>query len=83
MTGYNFRWYVLTRDVLAMKSIADDDVTIRSCQLMSRTLPSGATIADLITVLDSPPVPPEGLTQTHWGRFHYGNLRVDMESVIT
>jgi hypothetical protein len=83
MRGYNFRWYVLTWDVLAMKSIADDDVTIRSCQLMSRTLHSGATIADLITVLDSPPVPPEGLTQTHWGRFHYGDLRVEMESVIT
>lgn len=81
-TGYEFHWYVLTRDVLAMTHIADDDITIRSHQLLSRTLRSGASIADLISVLDSPPIPPTELCQTQWERIRYGDLRVEIESIV-
>ena len=83
MTGYQFRWYVLTRDVLAMRHIRDDDVTIRSCQLLSRTLRAGASIEDLISILDSPPVPPIKLRQTQWVRIRYGDLQVEIEHIVT
>jgi hypothetical protein len=42
MIDYQFRGYVLTRDVLATREISDDGVTIRSHQLLARTLRSGA-----------------------------------------
>jgi len=82
MTGYEFHWYVLTRDVLATRHIRDNDVTIRSYQLLSRTLRAGARMADLISALDSPPVPPVELCQTQWQRIRYGNLRVEIESIV-
>jgi hypothetical protein len=82
MTGYEFHWYVLARDVLAVRHIRDDDVTIRSYQLLSRTLRAGATVADLISALDSPPVPPMELCQSQWERFRYGDLKVEAESIV-
>jgi hypothetical protein len=82
MTGFEFHWYVLARDVLAMRQIRDDDVTVRSYQLLSRTLRAGATVADLISALDSPPVPPIELCQTQWERIRYGDLRVEIESIV-
>ena len=82
MTDYKFRWYVLTRDVLAMRHITDDDVTIRSYQLLSRTLRAGASLADLISALDSPPAPPMELCQSQWERFRYGDLKVEAESIV-
>jgi hypothetical protein len=82
MTGYEFHWYVLARDVLAMRRIRDDDVTIRSYQLLSRTLRAGATVADLISALDSPPAPPIELCQTQWEQIRYGDLRVEIESIV-
>lgn len=83
MTDYEFHWYVLTRDVLAMRQIQDNNVTIRSHQLLSRTLRAGARIADLISALDSPPVPPVELCQTHWERIRYGDLQVEIEFIVT
>lgn len=82
MTGYRLHWYVLARDVLAIRHIRDDDVTIRSYQLLSRTLHAGATIADLISALDSPPAPPIELCQTQWERIRYGDLEVEIESIV-
>jgi hypothetical protein len=83
MTGYTFYWCVLTRDVLAMRHIKDNDVTIRSHQLLSRTLRAGAGIADLISALDSPPVPPAEICQTQWERFRYGDLQIEIECIVT
>ncbi len=82
VTGYELRWYVLTRDVLTMRDITDDDVVIRSHQLLSRTLRAGASVADLILALDSPPEPPIELQQTQWERIRYGDLRVEIESIV-
>lgn len=81
MSNFKFRWYVLTRDVLATQHIDDSDVTIRSYQLLSRTLRAGATIRDLISTLDSPPMPPAELCQTQWERIRYGDLQVEIESL--
>jgi hypothetical protein len=83
MSGYDYHWYVLTRDVLAMRDIADDDVTIRSYQLLRRTLRTNSSINDLISALDSPPVPPAELSRTQWEGIRYGDLRVEIESIVT
>src|SRR5207249_12235674 len=37
VSSYRKRWFVLTRDVLPMRSVSEDDVTIRSLQLLERT----------------------------------------------
>jgi hypothetical protein len=83
MTGYTFHWYVLTRDVLITRDVRDNDVTIRSHQLLSRTLRAGCGIRELISALDSPPIPPVEVCETQWDRFRYGDLQVEIECIVT
>lgn len=78
----NARWFILTRDVLAMRSVSDDDVTLRSNQLLSRTLRKDATVGELIDALDNPPIPPPELLGTQWERMRYGDLRIDVEQIL-
>lgn len=82
VAGYTQRWFVLTRDVLPLQNVDDEEVTIRSLRLLQRTLRAGATLADLMKALDHPPVPPAELTATEWDWFRYGDLRVEVETVL-
>jgi hypothetical protein len=76
------RWFVLTRDVLAQRNVDADDVTIRSVQLIKRMLRQGAKVADLVSLLDDPPLPPRELRQTQWERIRYGDLRIEAEMIL-
>lgn len=82
LTRYDIRWYVITHDVLVTRQIDDDDITIRSYQLLNRTLPPDSGIEQLIAALDSPPMPPEDLCRTEWDRIRYGDVRVEIESIL-
>jgi hypothetical protein len=77
----NLRWFVLTRDVLAQRHIETDQVTIRSLQLLKRMLRKDATVADLVKLLDNPPLPPAELRTTMWDTVKYGDVRVEAELV--
>jgi len=79
---WNKRWFLLVRDVLVMRHIDDDDITIRSLQLLQNTLRAGASAEDLIQALDHPPPPPPALSDTQWDRFRYGDLRIDIETIV-
>jgi hypothetical protein len=80
--NYRKRWFVLTRDVLPMRRASEDDVTIRSLQLLSRTLRSGASLADLIYALDHPPDTPALTRKTQWESLRFGDLKVEMEMIV-
>lgn len=73
---------MINRDVLPTRDIDNEGVTLRSHQLLSRTLPKGASMLDLLAALDSPPEPPGSLCETQWDRIRYGDLRVEIESVM-
>ena len=81
-TGFDVRSFVISRDVLVTRNIDDDDVTLRSYQLLSRTLRPNATFRDLMSVLVSPPSPPAERLRTEWKRVRYGDLRVDIEGLV-
>ena len=82
LTGFDFRWYALTRDVLAMREIDSDGVVIRSHQLLQRTLRKGASGRDLVAALAHPPPPPPALTETQWERVRFGELTVELELIV-
>jgi hypothetical protein len=77
----NTRWYIMTPDVLAVQKVTDQGVTIRSHQLLARTLRAGSSLGDLITLLDDPPYPPPALSQAHWERVRYGDYQIEFEVV--
>jgi hypothetical protein len=82
VSNYRKRWFVLTRNVLPMRSVSVEEVTIRSNQLLSRTLRSGGSLADLIATLDHPPLTPPVTRKTQWETLRYGDLKVDLEMVV-
>ena len=81
VSGFAWRWFVLTHDVLPTREIEADGVTLRSYQLLSRTLRADSTVADLIGTLDHPPTPPAELCETEWDRFRYGDVPVEIEGL--
>ena len=82
VSSYRKRWFVLTRDVLPMRSVSEDDVTIRSLQLLNRTLQSRASLADLISALDHPPETPAVTRKTQWESLRYGDLKIEIEMIM-
>lgn len=82
VSGFAWRWFVLTRDVLATREVATDEVTLRSHQMLTRTLRRDATVRDLLGLLDDPPIPPAQLCATQWERIRYGDLRIDAEMIV-
>jgi hypothetical protein len=83
VAAFSWRWFLLTRDVLPTRDIDTAGVTIRSVQLLRYTLKDGANLPDLIAALDTPPIPPAQLCATHWERFRYGDVGVEMELINT
>ncbi len=83
VSDFDRRWFVLTRDVLATRDIDKNEVFLRSHQLLSRTLRKGATVRELVHLLESPPTPPVEFCGTEWHRIRYGDLRVDAELLVT
>lgn len=73
------RWFVLTRDVLTMRRVSEDGITIRSHQLLEKMLRKGSSLADLVSLLDNPPLPPAVLSETQWDRIRFGDFSVEIE----
>lgn len=82
VADFEWRWFVLTRDVLPTRAIDTNGVVLRSHQLLSRMLRKGATVRQLVNLLDKPRTPPVELCGTEWRRIRYGDLRVDAELLI-
>ena len=74
VSGFSWRWFLLTRDVLPTKEIDKNGVTIRSVQLLKYTLRPDSGVSDLVSALDTPPSPPAGTLRdpldyvSIWGR---------------
>ena len=79
--GYKKRWFILTRDVLPLGP-TEDDIVIRSHQVLAWMLRSDSTITDLFELLDSPPTPPEPLDILHESTIRYGDISVSWDQVI-
>ena len=72
-----WRWFVLTNDVLPTQDITSG-IRVRSYQMLKHLLPAEATLRQLVDLLDDPPTP--GCVP-NWDRHHFGALVVDVESV--
>lgn len=83
ITDFTFRWFVLANNVLVTEDIDRDGVTIRSAQLLERSLPAKASMTDLVDLLDHLPTPaPEDCT-TFWHHGTYGELDLEIEVLGT
>jgi hypothetical protein len=80
VTDFATRWYVLTRDVLPLGP-AQSDVLIRSHQVVAWMLRSGASLADLVTLLDAPPTPPHEIADLQWNSVKFGRYTIEWDQV--
>jgi len=78
--GVSTRWYVLTRDVLPLAPV-EDEIVLRSHQMVDQMLPTGASLEDLVGLLDDPPVPPEELTELREARIKFGQYLIHYNGV--
>jgi hypothetical protein len=44
--------------------------------MLERTLAPGASVAELIALMDEPPYPPDELSDTRWHKVVYGDFEV-------
>ena len=73
-----WRWFVLTHDVLPTQDNNDSDIRIRSYQMLKHLLPAEASLRHLVDLLDAPPTPD---CVPHWERRRFGRLVVEVENV--
>ena len=74
-----WHWFVLTNDWLPFHPVGDSDIAIRSYQMLKHLLPKRAPARTLIDLLTDPPIPSGCVSQ--WGRYHFGSLKVDVETI--
>jgi hypothetical protein len=79
--GSTTSWFILTPNVLPIQAVEADGITIRSHQMLASMLRDGASVSDLVRVLESPPLPPPELSRTRWERVRYGDYRVEFDAV--
>ncbi|HEY5435759.1 MAG TPA: hypothetical protein VIK13_11045 [Candidatus Limnocylindrales bacterium] len=54
---------------------------LRSHQMVDQMLPTGASLEDLVGLLDDPPVPPEELTELREARIKFGQYLIHYNGV--
>lgn len=81
VSGFAKRWYVLTNDVLSLDP-PDDEIVVRSHQMLAWMLPRSATLPELIALLDDPPIPPGELSELQWTSLRYGKYLVEWDQVV-
>ena len=81
VSGFSKRWYVLTNDVLSLDP-PDDEIVVRSNQMLAWMLPRSATLPELIALLDDPPTPPGELSELQWTSLRYGKYLVEWDQVL-
>ena len=74
----DWRWFVLTHDVLPTQDNNNSDIRIRSYKMLKHLLPTEATLRHLVNLLDAPPTPD---CAPNWERHRFGRLVVEVESV--
>ena len=79
--GCEWRWAVLSRDVLPTRLNRAKGVPVSSYQLLSYSLPKGATAEALWERITVPPIPPASIRTRRWDRIHFGDLRIEIETV--
>lgn len=79
-SDYTKRWFIVTRDVLPLTP-AEDEIVIRSHQMLAWMLKDQATIEELIDLLDNPPTPPGPLDELIEAERTYGDIRVTWNQV--
>lgn len=77
--GFRTRWFILTPNVLPVRTVETDATIVRSHQMLERMLHAGASVSDLIDLLDEPPYPPPELMETKWERVAFGDYGVDFD----
>jgi len=76
VTGFQTRWYILTPNVLPVRTVEADGTIVRSHQMLDAMLPPGSSVADLIELMDEPHYPPPELTETQWEQVTYGDFEI-------
>ena len=69
-----WRWFVLTNDVLPTQDNNDSNIRIRSHQMLKHLLPAGVPLRHLVDLLDAPPTPD---CVPNWERHRFGRLVVE------
>jgi hypothetical protein len=68
-----------SRRYLPVRPVEPDGVVVRSHQMLDRALRPGATVADLIALMDDPPYPPEELCERQWEHVRYGRFQIEYD----
>ena len=79
VAGFRTHWYILTPNVLPVRTVEPVGIIVRSHQMLDRMLHAGATVSDLVDLMDEPPWPPPEITQTQWERVAYGDYVIDFD----
>lgn len=79
VSGFQTRWFILTPNVLPVRTVEPDEIVVRSHQMLERMLPRGASVSELVNLMDEPPYPPPPLSETEWQRVLYGDYVIDFD----
>ena len=79
VSEFRTRWFILTPNVLPVRTVEPDGTIVRSHQMLARMLAPGSSVADLVDLMDEPLYPPPELTETHWEQVRYGDYEIQFE----
>ncbi len=79
VSGFRTRWFILTPNVLPVRTIESDGTIVRSHQMLARMLAPGSSVAELIDLMDEPHYPPPELTETQWEQVTYGDYEIHFD----
>lgn len=77
ISNFEWKWFVLSRDSLSTHHDDGSDVRIRSNSIIEHMLETGATVKDLIGLLDNPS--PPGHVFRRWNTLRLGEIIVDVD----
>jgi len=79
VSGFQVRWFILTPNVLPVRTVEPDGTIVRSHQMLARMLAKGSSVAELIALMDEPHYPPAELTETQWEQVTYGDYEINFD----
>lgn len=79
VSGFATRWFILTPNVLPVRTVEGDETIVRSQQMLDRMLRDGSSVEDLIKLMDEPPYPPPEISETAWEQVTYGDYVIDFD----
>jgi hypothetical protein len=79
VSGFETRWFILTPNVLPVRTVEQDGTIVRSHQMLDRMLAPGSSVSDMIHLMDEPPYPPPAIVETQWERVIYGDYEIQFD----